>query len=138
MNRSTYNHSLVVKIIALASLILAFSAQADLKIQSAQYNAEKGTMHVKGKLSGNSVPEIYVFDAKSGLYIGSLATYASGRQFNSEMVMSRDYFVPCTVRVQTNNPFERRDRRRSVLSNSEGDEDKSAVRHAPDNCSFGR
>lgn len=120
--------SLILKSVALASLVLAFSAQADLKIQNAQYNENKGVVFIKGKIKGNASEKVFVLNAATGRYIGSIETASNKHQFRADMVMLSDAMVPCEIKVQTIMP--RRGRGRSPS----GDFDTMVVDNAPEHC----
>lgn len=120
--------SKLVMAAAASLLMMSFTAKAELKIQSAQYKAEKDALFVKGKFEG-AASTVYVIDANTSRVVAEVGT--QGKHFREDIAISVD-FVPCMVQIQTNNP---RSRRRRVVSTDPGEFGVSNVRHAPGDCS---
>ncbi|MDH5736814.1 MAG: hypothetical protein OEZ23_00820 [Gammaproteobacteria bacterium] len=119
-------------------MFFSVGASADLTIQNVIYNANSGSLHVKGKVNSDTNPAaVYVYDARSNLYLGSIDTYARNRQFKADFFMSADAVVPCFVRVQILAPYRGRgglSRTASRLSSPTGEFDISEVNQAPAHC----
>jgi len=131
MNISSWQ-SLSFKLIApILLLVLSFSANAELVIQNAMYNASTGMLHIKGKITGNASEKVYVLNASSNLYVGSADTYSNNRQFQADFTMTSADVVPCSVKVQTNAPVSIR---RGMRAAPSGDFDVAEVRFSGDTC----
>ena len=113
-------------VIGLTATSLGALAQVD--IQSVQYNPEKRVMYVKGKLTADPAPRVYVVDTERNRLIGTIDTYGRGQQFRADLPMNNTAEVPCIVKVQTSppNPF--------WGSGGQGEVATAIVRHAPDHC----
>lgn len=120
---------------AVSLLVMSFTATAELKIQNAQYKAEKGVLYVKGKLSDSSANSVYVVNADTDDLIDSVNT--KGKQFRADLPVSVNN-VPCMVQIQTNEPNSGGGDSwwgGSSTNSDPGEFNVSRVRHAPDHCS---
>lgn len=125
--KNLINQSVLIKAAIIALVSVSFSAQADLDIQSAQYNPEKVALFVKGRLSAGALADqVFILDATNNAFIGTLETKSNKRQFGGDLEMPSHESVPCVVKVQINPPRRRR--------GPSGDFDISVVRQAPEHC----
>lgn len=117
----------VIRSIAVALMILAVEAQAEVKIQSAQYNDQKGVVFVKGKT--DAATTVYVVNSATQQQLAEVS--AARGQFKKNVVVSSGR-IPCSITVQTNSP-----RAGSWFwdaSSSDGESSTRNVRHAPRGC----
>lgn len=107
--------------VAIIALMASFSAQAasGVVIQNAQYNASTGNLYVKGRITGAQVPKVFIVNAETNQFQGTITTKAGGKQFVANLFMTDEASTPCTVKVQVSR---------------RGGFDLLKVRHAPARC----
>jgi hypothetical protein len=118
----------ILKVAAAVIFATSQTAQAYVKIQSAQYKESKGAVFVKGKVS--SATTVYVVNAQTNVLITELSAPRGHFKMNVEVA---EESVPCKIQVQTNHPGGSRWFGGASNSNP-GDTDVSNVRQAPSNC----
>ena len=89
----------VIKSIAASLIVFAAGAQAEIKIQSAQYNEQKGVVFVKGKT--DAATTVYIVNPATSLQLAEVS--AAKGQFRKNVVVASGR-IPCSIKVQTNSP----------------------------------